>query len=659
MASKDTKKAIEYLSLDYIKKNTIEIRDYQVNIAEAAFGYNSLVVLPTALGKTIIGIMLAARYLKRFNGSKILVLAPTKPLVMQHFESFREIMDDNIKTAMLIGNIKRMQRAIAVNNNQILFSTPQIIKNDITLGSYSLKDFSLAIFDEAHKARKRYAYTFIAEEYMNMAKKPYILGLTASPGKNKEVINTLIEKLHIEKAISRTNQDDDVKEYIYPLDVFIKRIDLPIEVIEIQVLLKKMIQEIVDYFVGHELLPIKNYYSKVDFIRLNQDFRAFDLYGEDFGAYHFENVPEIFSQQYDARFAYISMCISAIYLLHMEEILTTQTPQMFVEYYQRLIERAKEASKSAARVVNSKYFKGYIKNQMKTINNIYSPKVPHLLSILEDKFAQKKDSKVIVFTQFRDMASIIKEKIMDLKNPLYRVDRFVGQYSKPGDKGLSQKKQKEMIDFFKKKQINILVATSIAEEGLDIPDVDLVIFYEPVPSEIRLIQRRGRTGRHSKGACRILVAKNTLDEVYLNVAFYKEAKMEDTLISQDDLNLITEITRDSDKFVPEKRSDKEIIDFFRDIEERKKLSAKRSIELIESINESEAEKSRKKLLKKYGVTDLTQDIGRNSIHRLKKTEQHIKDRKKSKKERLYQRRKTKIEEKIKKRKLKYQKNVDT
>ena len=52
---------------------------------------------------------------------------------------------------------------------------------------------------------------------------------------------------------------------------------------------------------------------------------------------------------------------------------------------------------------------------------------------------------------------------------------------------------------FRKGEFNVLVSSSIGEEGLHVPDVDLVVFYEAVPSEIRYIQRRGRTGRTTPG----------------------------------------------------------------------------------------------------------------------------------------------------------------
>jgi Fanconi anemia group M protein len=96
---------------------------------------------------------------------------------------------------------------------------------------------------------------------------------------------------------------------------------------------------------------------------------------------------------------------------------------------------------------------------------------------------------------------------------------------------MKQEEQSSILEYFKEGEFNVLVATSIAEEGLDIPEVDLVVFYEPVPTEIRHIQRRGRTGRKNIGSVIILAAKDTIDQRYLDVSRKKIQKMKSVLSS--------------------------------------------------------------------------------------------------------------------------------
>ena len=83
------------------------------------------------------------------------------------------------------------------------------------------------------------------------------------------------------------------------------------------------------------------------------------------------------------------------------------------------------------------------------------------------------------------------------------------------------------LDSIKLKQgnYNVLVSTNVGEEGLDIAECDLVVFYDVVASEIRLIQRKGRTARHREGKVIILYCKGTHDEIYLRIAFNKLKKM--------------------------------------------------------------------------------------------------------------------------------------
>jgi len=96
---------------------------------------------------------------------------------------------------------------------------------------------------------------------------------------------------------------------------------------------------------------------------------------------------------------------------------------------------------------------------------------------------------------------------------------------------MSQEEQSTVLESFRNGEFDVLVATSIAEEGLDIPEVDLVVFYEPIPSEIRYIQRRGRTGRKSAGSVVILAAKDTIDERYLYASKRRTEKMKEILSS--------------------------------------------------------------------------------------------------------------------------------
>ena len=144
-----------------------------------------------------------------------------------------------------------------------------------------------------------------------------------------------------------------------------------------------------------------------------------------------------------------------------------------------------------------------------------------LLDVVKDEVKKKPNAKIIVFANYRDSVAKIAKF---LEKDGIEVREFYGQAKKKG-KGLSQKEQIEILNEFNLEMFNILISTSVGEEGLSISSVDTVIFYEPVPSEIRTIQRRGRTGRTEAGKVIFLITKDTRDEWYYWSAYNKEKRM--------------------------------------------------------------------------------------------------------------------------------------
>ena len=141
-------------------------RDYQKNIFETAKNKNTLVVLPTGLGKTLIALMLSIERKTLFPESKILFLAPTKPLVEQHFETFRSQLPDLFADLQLFtGSVSAEKRKKIWQTAEIIFSTPQCIANDLANALYNLNDVSLLIIDEAHRCLKNYDYTKVVSSY--------------------------------------------------------------------------------------------------------------------------------------------------------------------------------------------------------------------------------------------------------------------------------------------------------------------------------------------------------------------------------------------------------------------------------------------------------------------------------------------------------------
>src|SRR3989344_8995278 len=205
-----------FVKHELIKPETVESRLYQEVLAARVIDKgNSLVVAPTALGKTIVAAMVSAKRLKDFPEKKVLIVSPTKPLAVQHQKSFQKVM--NLKEneiQLLTGSVQKSKREALWNNAKIISATPQAIENDLMQAKISFKEVSLLVFDEAHRAIGDYAYVFLAQQYMKQALQPLILALTASPGGEEEKIKDVCRNLFIENVEIKTEHDEDVSPYV-------------------------------------------------------------------------------------------------------------------------------------------------------------------------------------------------------------------------------------------------------------------------------------------------------------------------------------------------------------------------------------------------------------------------------------------------------------
>jgi len=511
-------RSVEYVDHPLIKPNTVEARIYQQLItANVLDRGDTLVVAPTALGKTIIAALVAAERLRQSPDCKVLVLAPTKPLAVQHAETLRRIMNvPGESVAVLTGTVSPKKREKLWEAGQIICATPQTVESDILSERISLESVVLTVFDEAHRAVGDYPYVFIAKEYQRSAKNPLILALTASPGGSEERIQDVAQNLFIKHVEIKTPDDPDVKPYVK--DIFIHWVSatLPNEFLDVKRLIENAVRVRLRRLKELGIVSSADIraYSRKDYISLQTKIQQ-----------HLQENPDA-DEMYEA----LQRVAEIMKLTHALELLESQGTTALQRYFERLELRALQPS--APKSLRNILMDPAVKQAMVEVKGLYRkgyehPKIERLKGILEQFFQKRRDARAIVFVQYRDTAN----RIVDELNRITEVSavRFVGQATKDGDKGLSQKEQQEILEEFRAGKHNVLVATSVAEEGLDIPSVDLVVYYEPVPSEVRYIQRRGRTGRFGTGSVYILVAKGTRDEAYYWAARARERKMIETL----------------------------------------------------------------------------------------------------------------------------------
>ncbi|MBY9021447.1 MAG: DEAD/DEAH box helicase family protein, partial [Candidatus Lokiarchaeota archaeon] len=410
---------VSYFNHPYLRKNRIFYRQYQKNIIKRCKGRNSLIVLPTGLGKTIVGILLVSEALEKYPESKIVILAPTRPLVSQHEASCEAFLnvDSNLITSFT-GKISPEKRILLFNNSKIIISTPQVIKNDVERGRYDLKHVSLMIFDEAHRTRGNYAYCFISTEYINTCQDPLILGLTASPGKSYLRIQQLCDSLFIENVIFKTYEDKDVKKYLYDIDTYLEFVDLSIKLLELSAVWYNLFEKFLRYFIEKKLIsPNKRFFSKLDFLGISRDLTLSLKYDNGYfpelteeeyqNALYFQS-PRIYDMVKEKSLnvqSIFSYCSTFISLLHAKDLLESQNITLFLKFLEKIEWKSDQDILSAKRIVNSEHFK-FIKNNLiqNNINDYSHPKIEKLFSIITEETEDHRNNKMIVFTQYRAMA---------------------------------------------------------------------------------------------------------------------------------------------------------------------------------------------------------------------------------------------------------------
>lgn len=483
--------------------SSFKARTYQQSLFAHTMKKNSLIVLPTGLGKTIIALMHAVYHYNNKH-KKVLFLAPTKPLVEQHEHSFRELIanQDSFIFQTLTGTVSPKKREELYNQADIIFSTPQLIENDIINERISLDDFSLVIVDEAHRATGGYAYCFIAEE---LSKYAQIIALTASPGTSKDEIQTVMNNLKLEYVEVKRYEDEDVKPYVQKTNIH----HIEVELTKPQ----KKIKEKFDKVIAKKTQELKNLgiisskqLSKRDILELQAELR------KQIGT----------NEASETTWKAISLAAGLMKLLYGQELFDSQDFKAAHTYFYNFFRDGGDKSKAAEELTRDIDFReGFEELRKLEKKGEQHPKLEKLKELLNKEFSKTSDSKIIIFNQYRETAQHIVEEIQDKKiKPVL----FVGQ-NKKGNVGMSQKQQKKILNDFREGEYNVLISTSVGEEGLDIPKVDTVIFYEPVPSAIRTIQRVGRTGRFNEGNAYVLQTKGTRDVATRYVASAKEKRM--------------------------------------------------------------------------------------------------------------------------------------
>ncbi|RNJ78560.1 MAG: DEAD/DEAH box helicase [Nitrosopumilus sp. H8] len=459
-----------YIEKRYVKKDSIERREYQVSLAEQAAAENCIVVLPTGLGKTAIALQVIAEYLAKGRGGA-LFLAPTRVLVNQHYEFLRECL--TLEDISLITGGGTVQKRTKLWNNSVVCATPEIARNDLGRGIVSSGQFSLVIFDEVHRTVGDYAYSGIAARFEDADAR--IVGMTATLPSEIDKATEILTKLRISSVAERTEESPDVKEYTQETKTEWESVDLPPELVAVQTRLKVALDKRYAMLRGNPNLSVGQQ-SLSALLRLR---------------------PQII---YRERRSAMPL-FAAIRIHYALNILEAHGITPFLKFCGRT--KAKKGSG-----IKNLFEDADIVGAMRIAKEAQESGIEHSKIPKLEEIMRKSSGKTLIFTSYRDSVDMIHEHLTGMGIP------SVALVGKAGETGLNQKKQIEAVQGFRDGRYRAMIATRVGEEGLDIEEVNQVIFYDNVPSSIRFVQRRGRTGRKSTGRLIVLIAKNTIDERY-------------------------------------------------------------------------------------------------------------------------------------------------
>ncbi|GAA6000649.1 hypothetical protein JCM10207_004593 [Rhodosporidiobolus poonsookiae] len=474
------------------------LRVYQYNIVQRALYDNTLVSLPTGLGKTFIAAVVMLNFYRWYPRGKVLFLAPTRPLVSQQIKACHYIAGiPQADCVELTGSTMPKLRSVGWATKRVIYSTPQTVERDLAKGRLDPRDVTCIVVDEAHRASGDYSYCGVIR-YM-MSRNPHfrVLALTATPGSRGEAVQEVIDNLHIGRIEVRADDSLDIRQYIHK-----KSFDLTVLPLGPQLgALRDKWADLMNQYL--KPLNAANLVWQKDAVMLSP-FAVQQAYKK------INTLPG--GAKGNGR--YFPMIKTLVTMARAMEYLVIQSVTSFESNLKDLQESAPKA------LLNSAGFREILRDTSALRNRqgyVGHPKMEKLRSMCYDHFkaaqhevdeytGERRETRVMIFCNYRAVVDEIVE-CLNAQRPLIKATAFVGQASSKGVKGKNQKEQLETIKKFKAGVYNVLVATSIGEEGLDIGEIDLIVCYEANKSPIRMLQRVGRTGRARDGHIIVLMSE--------------------------------------------------------------------------------------------------------------------------------------------------------
>ncbi|CAB1459418.1 unnamed protein product [Pleuronectes platessa] len=510
------------------ESNDIHLRDYQMDVARPALeGKNIIICLPTGSGKTRVAVYITKEHLdgRRAEGQsgKVVVLVNKIPLVEQHFSAeFQPFLKPTYKVERVSGDCQlKISFTEILKKNDVVICTAQILENHLERSNtgedegVKLSDLSLIIIDECHHTQKGEVYNHIMMRYLKQKHKnekmkkeqkepvpiPQILGLTASPGvggannMKKAVEHILRICANLDASKIMTSSLGDCKKSPNKMTLSVEdRMEDPFG---------DVIKKIMNAIHAHANLSTNC----------------------DLGSQRYEQWIVVTEREAAAKEDH-KVRVCAEYLRRYSEALNLSNIirmcdalEMLNEYYEKEIHtKMNPDDVQAIQITDTERFLFNLfkenKEELQTLAG--NPKYENdSLSKLRGKilheFSSREEARGIIFTKTRFSAIALSNWIQG--NPKFadigvKAAYVIGGGDQSVVKPMTSAEQRDVLKNFHNGDVNVLIATTVAEEGLDIAACNFVIRYGLVTNEISMIQAEGR-GRAEDSTYTLVDVKNS------------------------------------------------------------------------------------------------------------------------------------------------------
>ncbi len=465
----------------FIRQGALEERTYQRELARDAGGSNAIIVLPTGMGKTAVAALVIANRMAS-TGGRTLFLAPTRILVQQHKEFLEKVLDLPKGSIVAVTGEDDIYSREDSWNARVVCATPQIAVQDVKRSLLDPSRFDLLILDEVHRAVGDHSYVRIAATFSSEGVQK--IGLTATLPSERVKIEEIKGHLSADKVLFRDYESEDIQPYVHEVKMDVRLLESPDYMQRASSLIRDVLREKLSNIARESLMPR----AAADKLSFKEMMRNREMVLQ--------------KGSWNAKLSYFM----AAKLFNLEKMLETQSYRAFLSYYERVGEEKSRVNTMIVREPRLKEAYELINGAL--VAGMEQPKFEALKGLMAEL---TEEDRALIFAGYRETVDYIYKA---LSKAGIRAWILIG---KQGATGQKQEEQVEAVEMFRRGKYRVLIATQIGEEGLDIAECNLVVFYDNVASAIRYIQRRGRTGRRKEGKMIMLIVKDTVDEAYYRV----------------------------------------------------------------------------------------------------------------------------------------------